>query len=44
MDIILVQLLAYQFASPTHWIEIQDLLFKSFEFEQTVSYTHWNGF
>jgi fatty acid synthase subunit alpha len=32
--IILVELLAYQFASPVRWIETQDLLFKDFAFER----------
>ena len=36
VDIILVELLAYQFASPAHQIKIQDLLFKSFEFEWLI--------
>ena len=31
--IILVELLAYQFASPVRWIETQDHLFKNFAFE-----------
>ena len=30
---ILVELLAYQFASPVRWIEIQDKLFKDFNFD-----------
>ena len=34
--IILVELLAYQFASPVRWIETQDLLFTSFKFERLV--------
>ena len=34
--IILVELLAYQFASPVRWIETQDLLFKSFKFERLI--------
>ena len=34
--IILVELLAYQFASPVRWIETQDLLFTSFNFERLV--------
>jgi len=33
---ILVELLAYQFASPVRWIETQDLLFTSFKFERLV--------
>ena len=33
---ILVELLAYQFASPVQWIETQDLLFRSFEFEHLI--------
>ena len=31
--IILVGLLAYQFASHVHWIQTQDLLFTTFDFE-----------
>ena len=34
--IILVELLAYQFASPVHWIQTQDLLFTTFNFEHLV--------
>ncbi|KAF8969171.1 fatty acid synthase [Flammula alnicola] len=34
--IILVELLAYQFASPVRWIETQDLLFTSFNFERLI--------
>ncbi|KIO16925.1 hypothetical protein M407DRAFT_12583 [Tulasnella calospora MUT 4182] len=34
--IILVELLAYQFASPVRWIETQDLLFTHFKFERLV--------
>ena len=34
--IILVELLAYQFASPVHWIQTQDLLFTTFNFERLV--------
>jgi fatty acid synthase subunit beta len=34
--IILVELLAYQFVSPVHWIETQDKLFMDFDFEQFV--------
>jgi fatty acid synthase subunit alpha len=33
---ILVELLAYQFASPVRWIETQDILFTSFKFERLV--------
>ncbi|KAA1467738.1 fatty acid synthase [Dentipellis sp. KUC8613] len=33
---ILVELLAYQFASPVRWIETQDLLFTSYKFERFV--------
>ncbi|GAA95524.1 uncharacterized protein L969DRAFT_45497 [Mixia osmundae IAM 14324] len=33
---ILVELLAYQFASPVRWIETQDLLFQKFKFERLV--------
>ncbi|KAI0067274.1 fatty acid synthase [Artomyces pyxidatus] len=33
---ILVELLAYQFASPVRWIETQDLLFTSFKFERFI--------
>ncbi|TFY80295.1 hypothetical protein EWM64_g3715 [Hericium alpestre] len=33
---ILVELLAYQFASPVRWIETQDLLFIQYKFEQFV--------
>ncbi|THH15787.1 hypothetical protein EW146_g4747 [Bondarzewia mesenterica] len=33
---ILVELLAYQFASPVRWIETQDLLFKKYQFERFV--------
>ncbi|THV07258.1 fatty acid synthase [Dendrothele bispora CBS 962.96] len=34
--IILVELLAYQFASPVRWIQTQDLLFTQFRFERLV--------
>ncbi|KAJ3517947.1 hypothetical protein NLJ89_g178 [Agrocybe chaxingu] len=34
--IILVELLAYQFASPVRWIQTQDLLFTSFSFERFI--------
>ncbi|KAF5337910.1 hypothetical protein D9758_013124 [Tetrapyrgos nigripes] len=34
--LILVELLAYQFASPVRWIETQDLLFTKFTFERLV--------
>ena len=34
--IILVELLAYQFASPVRWIETQDLLFTVFNFERLI--------
>ncbi|KAF8199703.1 fatty acid synthase [Pholiota molesta] len=34
--IILVELLAYQFASPVRWIETQDLLFTAFNFERLI--------
>jgi fatty acid synthase subunit alpha len=34
--IILVELLAYQFASPVRWIETQDLLFTDFNFERLI--------
>jgi len=34
--IILVELLAYQFASPVQWIETQDLLFANFAFERFI--------
>lgn len=34
--IILVELLAYQFASPVRWIETQDRLFKEFAFERLI--------
>jgi fatty acid synthase subunit alpha, fungi type len=34
--IILVELLAYQFASPVQWIETQDLLFAEFAFERFI--------
>ncbi|KWU43709.1 hypothetical protein RHOSPDRAFT_19103 [Rhodotorula sp. JG-1b] len=33
---ILIELLAYQFASPVRWIETQDILFKDFKFERLV--------
>jgi fatty acid synthase subunit alpha, fungi type len=33
---ILVELLAYQFASPVRWIETQDLLFTKFGFERLI--------
>ena len=33
---ILIELLAYQFASPVQWIKTQDLLFASFNFERLV--------
>jgi fatty acid synthase subunit beta len=34
--IILVELLAYQFASPVRWIETQDILFTEFPFERFI--------
>ena len=34
--IILVELLAYQFASPVRWIQTQDLLFSRFKFERFI--------
>ena len=34
--IILVELLAYQFASPVRWIQTQDLLFTTFNFERLI--------
>ncbi|OJT02257.1 Fatty acid synthase subunit alpha [Trametes pubescens] len=34
--IILVELLAYQFASPVRWIETQDILFTHYKFERFV--------
>ncbi|ORX59428.1 fatty acid synthase [Hesseltinella vesiculosa] len=34
--IILVELLAYQFASPVRWIETQDQLFKHFQIERLI--------
>lgn len=34
--IILVELLAYQFASPVQWIETQDLLFNQYSFERFI--------
>jgi fatty acid synthase subunit alpha, fungi type len=34
--IILVELMAYQFASPVRWIETQDLLFVNFAFERLI--------
>lgn len=34
--IILVELLAYQFASPVRWIETQDILFSKYKFERFV--------
>jgi fatty acid synthase subunit alpha, fungi type len=33
---ILVELLAYQFASPVRWIEMQDLLFSHYNFERLI--------
>jgi fatty acid synthase subunit alpha, fungi type len=35
-NIILVELLAYEFASPVRWIETRDLLFKDFAFERFI--------
>jgi fatty acid synthase subunit alpha, fungi type len=34
--VILVELLAYQFASPVRWIETQDLLFQHYKFERFI--------
>ncbi|KAJ3414301.1 3-oxoacyl-[acyl-carrier-protein] synthase [Chytridiales sp. JEL 0842] len=34
--ILLIELLAHQFASPVRWIETQDLLFKDFEVERLI--------
>ena len=36
--IILVELLAYQFASPVRWIETQDLLFSKFAVERFIEF------
>lgn len=36
--IILVELLAYQFASPVRWIETQDLLFQQYDFERLIEF------
>ncbi|KAK4046934.1 fatty acid synthase alpha subunit Lsd1 [Microbotryomycetes sp. JL201] len=33
---ILIELLAYQFASPVRWIETQDILFSDFKFERLI--------
>jgi len=33
---ILIELLAYQFASPVRWIETQDLLYKQYKFERLI--------
>ena len=44
--IILVKLFAYQFASPVCWIQTQDLLFTTFNFERRwvrrLAYIDWN--
>lgn len=32
----MIELLAYQFASPVRWIETQDILFKKFNFERLI--------
>lgn len=46
--IILVELLAYQFASPVRWIETQDILFNTHDFEHFIeigpSHTLASGF
>ncbi|TFK78162.1 hypothetical protein K466DRAFT_607256, partial [Polyporus arcularius HHB13444] len=34
--VILVELLAYQFASPVHWIETQDILFTHYKIERYI--------
>lgn len=34
--VILVELLAYQFASPVRWIETQDILFQQYKFERFI--------
>jgi fatty acid synthase subunit alpha len=34
--VILVELLAYQFASPVRWIETQDILFTTYSFERLI--------
>lgn len=34
--VILVELLAYQFASPVRWIETQDILFQHYKFERFI--------
>ncbi|GAA5987569.1 hypothetical protein JCM5350_006044 [Sporobolomyces pararoseus] len=34
--IILIELFAYQFASPVRWIETQDVLFKDFQFHRLI--------
>lgn len=33
---VLIELLAYQFASPVRWIETQDVLFKDYKVERLV--------
>ncbi|RPD56992.1 hypothetical protein L226DRAFT_573669 [Lentinus tigrinus ALCF2SS1-7] len=33
---VLVELLAYQFASPVHWIETENILFKHYKFERSI--------
>ncbi|KAK4702957.1 hypothetical protein P7C70_g3267, partial [Phenoliferia sp. Uapishka_3] len=33
---IMIELLAYQFASPVRWIETQDILFKKYNFERLI--------
>lgn len=46
--VLMVELLAYQFASPVRWIEIQDRLFVDYSFERFIElgplpHPHWHG-
>ncbi|KAH9960999.1 hypothetical protein BGW80DRAFT_1360717, partial [Lactifluus volemus] len=34
--VLLVELVSYQFASPVHWIETQDLFFGQYRFERFI--------
>ena len=34
--VVLIELLAYQFASPVRWIETQDVLFRDYKVERLV--------
>ncbi|KAH9953556.1 hypothetical protein BGW80DRAFT_1410098, partial [Lactifluus volemus] len=43
--VLLVELLSYQFASPVHWIETQDLFFRQYALHRDwpIPNSHWYG-